>query len=102
MRPNPTADAACLGEFARCVPAGDCAMSMTHCGKCKPNQYLCPSDQKTCVASAADYGACPGIKGTHLDSTLPAEQRIDYILQHTNLTTQIMQMQNSAPEARDL
>jgi hypothetical protein len=77
-------------------------MSMTHCGKCKPNQYLCPSDQKTCVASAADYGACPGIKGTHLDSTLPAEQRIDYILQHTNLTTQIMQMQNSAPEARDL
>lgn len=90
--------APCLGEFARCQPAGDCTMSMASCGSCGAGEYLCPSDQTTCVKTAADYATCPGIKGTHLDMTLGTEQRLDYIVAHTDLTTQIRQLQNSAPE----
>lgn len=91
----------CTGEFTRCA-SGECAMSSRSCGGgCKPGQYVCPSDQKSCVAPA-DYSKCPGMKGTHLDSSLDIEKRLDYIVQHTNLTEQIGQLQNTAPEIYSL
>ena len=96
---------ACLGEFTRCVDSGVCTMSTHWCGDrsaCKPGQYLCPSDSATCVDSAADYTKCPGMRGTHLDWTLSTEARLDYLVAHTNLSAQISQLQNTAPEMLEL
>jgi hypothetical protein len=92
----------CLGEFTRCA-SGECTMSSQSCGGgCKTGEYVCPSDQKTCVPSAAAYSQCPGMAGTHLDHTLDIEKRLDYIVAHTNLTEQIQQLQNKAPEIFEL
>ena len=91
----------CVGEFTRCS-SGECAMSKRSCGTCQPGQYVCPSDQKTCVDSAADYSKCPGLRGTHLDATLDIEKRLDYIVAHVNLSEQIQQLQNRAPEIFEL
>ena len=99
--PGP-ARAPCLGEFTRCQ-SGECSMSSRSCGGgCKSGQYVCPSDQKTCVDSVAEYSKCPGMKGTHLDATLDIEKRLDYLVAHTNLTEQINQLQNRAPEIFEL
>lgn len=95
----------CLGEFTRCPDSGVCTMSTRWCGAksaCKPGQYLCPSDSMTCVDTAADYVHCPGFKGTHLDWTLDAEARLDYLVAHANLSVQISQLQNTAPEMVEL
>ena len=76
-------------------------MSSRSCGSgCKG--YVCPSDQSTCIDSVTDYPKCPGLKGTHLDVSLDIEKRLDYIVQHTNLTEQIAQLQNKAPEIYEL
>jgi hypothetical protein len=93
--------APCMGEFTRCK-SGECAMSSRSCGVCKPGEYVCPSDQKTCVASASAYAQCPSMKGTHLDASLDIEKRLDYLVAHTNLTEQIAQLQNTAPEIFEL
>ena len=69
----------------------------SECGPCTKGQYLCPSDQQSCVDSAASYERCPRLNGTHLDHRLGIEQRIDYILAHTTLTEQIGQLTNNAP-----
>ena len=69
----------CLGEFTLC-PSGECTMSNSTCGACKPTEYLCPSDLTTCVPSAAAYTRCPGMAGTHFDVTLSVEQRLDYLV----------------------
>lgn len=95
----------CLGEFTRCPDSGVCTMSAHWCGSgssCKAGQYLCPSDSKTCVDSAADYLACPGLNGTHLDHTLGVEARLDYLVSHANLSAQIAQLTNTAPEMLEL
>ncbi|EOD11024.1 hypothetical protein EMIHUDRAFT_248116 [Emiliania huxleyi CCMP1516] len=80
-------------------------MSSHWCGAksgCKRGQYLCPSDSRTCVDSAADYAKCPGIKGTHLDWTLGTEARLDFLVAHTSLSAQIGQLHNTAPELLEL
>lgn len=88
----------CVGQFAPCArPSQACSMNATRCAGCKAGQYVCPSDQKTCVDGPAGYARCPGLAGTHLDHTLPLEQRIDYILNHTTLDEQIAQLQTRAP-----
>ena len=92
----------CEGEFALCPTTFDCTMSMAMCGKCKAGEYLCPSDQATCVEGAAAYSTCPGLQGTHLDVSLSIEARLDYLVEHTNLTTQIAQMTNTAPAIPEL
>ena len=95
----------CLGEFTRCPDSGVCTMSSHWCGAksgCKRGQYLCPSDSRTCVDSAADYAKCPGIKGTHLDWTLGTEARLDFLVAHTSLSAQIGQLHNTAPELLEL
>lgn len=93
---------ACLGEFTPCRKTRECVMDESFCGTCKPGQYLCPSDQKTCVDSAADYVKCPKMKGTHLDWTLPIEQRLDFLVAHTSLDTQIQQLMNGPPPINEL
>ena len=92
------AGSACAGEFTRCPSTGECTTSASSCGRCKAGEYLCPSDQATCVSSAAAYISCPNVKGTHLDWTLGVEQRLDYLVAHTNLATQVSQLSNTAPE----
>ena len=42
------------------------------------------------------------LAGCARDWTLDIEQRLDYLLAHTNLTTQVAQLQNSAPEITHL
>eukprot|EP00040_Diaphanoeca_grandis_P032448 m.196622 g.196622 ORF g.196622 m.196622 type:complete len:903 (+) comp32628_c0_seq1:29-2737(+) len=83
----------CLGEFTPCS-GGSC--SMGNCTNCKSGQYLCPSDQTTCV-ELKDYLTCPGLKGSHLDPTVNIEDRIAYMVEHTTLTEQINQLTNKAP-----
>ena len=77
-------------------------MSDGYCGRCKAGQYLCPSDQQTCVDSAADYVDCPKVTGTHLDWKLDIETRLDYLVAHTDLDTQVNQLQNTAPSIDEL
>ena len=96
-----TAPPVCQGEFAL-SNAGACCTMNGECGSCKRGEYLCPSDQKTCVASAADYVKCPGLKGTHLDWTLPEDARLDYLVAHTSLAEQIGQLTNRAPAIYEL
>jgi hypothetical protein len=54
------------------------------------------------VDSAEAYTTCPGLLGTHLDWTLTVEERLDYLVTHTNLTTQIAQLANAAPAIVDM
>jgi beta-glucosidase len=70
----------------------DSTARSTGVGACKSGEYLCPSDQKTCVRGAAAYTACPGLKGTHLDHTLSEERRLAYLVQHTTLEEQTSQV----------
>ena len=42
------------------------------------------------------------IQDTHLDWTLGIEQRLDYLIKHTDLQTRVAQMQNGAPALPDL
>lgn len=47
----------CVGQFAPCArPSQACSMNATRCAGCKAGQYVCPSDQKTCVDGPA--GMC--------------------------------------------
>ena len=66
----------CLGEFIPCSTTGACVLDASQCGDCGRGQYRCPLS-KACVASAADYPSCPGLKGTHLDASLDDEARLD-------------------------
>ena len=94
LAPAPQAPA-CLGEFSLCAGTGECTLGA--CGRCRRGEYLCPSDQRTCVRSAAAYAQCPGINGTHLDWKLGEEKRLDYLVAHTTVEEQAAQMTNSAP-----
>jgi len=99
--PPPGRWAPCFGEFTPCS-GGSCSMSDSGCGVCQAGQYLCPTDQKTCVDGVDGYTSCPNLKGTHLDNSLDPEDRLDYLVAHTNLTEQIGQLQNKAPEITHL
>ena len=93
----------CLGEFSVCPGDGSCTMTNgTGCGVCGAGEYLCPSDQSTCVASAAAYTSCPGLAGTHLDATLGFEARLDYLVAHTSLAEQVGQLRDDAPQIERL
>ena len=95
-RPLPPAnEPRCLGEFGM-YSTGEC--SMGPCGKCKAGQYLCPSDQTTCVEGAEGYFNCPNIKGTHFDWTMDTEERLQYLVDHTTVEEQAAQLSNTAPD----
>ena len=67
------------------------------CGKCAAGEYLCPSDQKTCVHDAAAYVHCPSMNGTHFDWTLSMAARLDYLVNATTLAEQVSQLRDDAP-----
>lgn len=88
----------CMGEFSLC-PDGSCALVKSACGRCKPTQYACPLD-KTCLHQVEDYATiCQGLAGTHLDSTLSPEARLDKLVDAVaqNLTELTRQLVNNAP-----
>ncbi len=39
----------CLGVFELCNTTQACVMAASMCDLCSAGQYLCPSDQSTCV-----------------------------------------------------
>lgn len=90
---------ACLGEFQLCPATGECTLfecNSSTVASCRPpNNYRCPISNY-CV-SLSDYGNCPGLNGTHFDTTLSVEGRVDKLVSATNVTEQIMQLQNAAP-----
>ena len=88
----------CAGEFSLC-PDGSCALVKSSCGKCKPAQYACPLDG-TCLHRVEDYAtACQGLAGTHLDTRLGEEARLDKLVDAAaqNLTELTRQLVNNAP-----
>ena len=73
----PTSSAApspCAGEYSRCAD-GSCALLLSECGRCT-DSYACPLS-RTCVATPAALSSCPGLAGTHFDTSLPLEARLD-------------------------
>lgn len=74
--------APCLGEYSRC-PSGACALIATgpfsQCAQCAAGAYACPLSATACFTDAASYAACPGLAGTHFDSTLSLDARVDYM-----------------------
>jgi hypothetical protein len=88
---------ACIGEYVRCPNNGACVLDVNQdCGACASG-YLCPTldgVEAKCIDTIADYGTCPGLKGTHLDATLSEQARLDYLTAHTKLKDQIQQLQN--------
>ena len=88
----------CVGEFSLC-PDGSCALVQSLCGKCQPGQYHCPLDS-TCLHRVTDYATiCQGLAGTHLDTTLAEEARLDYLVDAVaqNITELTRQLINNAP-----
>jgi beta-glucosidase len=74
--------APCLGEYSKC-PSGACALIATgpfsQCAQCAAGAYACPLSTTACFTDAASYAACPGLAGTHFDSTLSLDARVDYM-----------------------
>ena len=90
----------CLGEFQQCT-SGECANSQNDCGKycgsSADGKYVCPIS-KTCIDSVSDYPSCPGLKGTHLDTSLTLDQRLDFLISNLSLDEKYPQLTNDAPE----
>ena len=88
----------CLGEFQHCPGTGEC--TLFECdgpGKhCSSGEYRCPVSN-ACVKGAEGVASCPGLAGTHLDHSLPVEERGTKLIALTNLTEQISQLTNKAP-----
>ena len=76
------ATAQCVGEFSVC-PDGSCALvPQTECaGKCSGKTlYACPLSQGLSCFDGKDFlASCPNLKGTHFDTSLSIEERLDYI-----------------------
>ena len=101
----PTTGAAdgCIGEYQHCKGTGEC--TLFQCDgpgpHCSAGQYRCPISN-TCVDGAAALSGCPGVKGTHLDHTLPTEDRVTSLIAAANLTEMIGQLTNAAPAIEHL
>eukprot|EP00030_Apusomonadida_sp_AF-17_P007579 a841981_43.p1 GENE.a841981_43~~a841981_43.p1 ORF type:complete len:887 (-),score=386.87 a841981_43:100-2733(-) len=89
----------CLGDFIVC-PNLSCAKFSQDCAACPAGEYVCP-DHATCVAASA-WSSCPGVAGTHFDTTLSIAERAAYLVANTDLATQIAQLWNWAPEIYSL
>jgi hypothetical protein len=93
-----TALSYCAGEFSLC-PDGSCALVPSACGHCQPTQYHCPLDG-TCLHRVEDYATiCQGLAGTHLDTRLSEEARLNWLVDAvaTNMTELTQQLVNNAP-----
>jgi len=71
--------APCKGEFSSC-PDGSCALVVqTECGRCSgATPYACPLNGG-CFDGNNFLLSCAGLKGTHFDTSLGVEARLDYI-----------------------
>ena len=91
----------CLGEFQQ-VSTGECTMSPNdgnnkYCKAPSTGKYVCPIS-KVCIDNVGQYPSCPGIKGTHLDTSLTLEQRLDFLISNLTLNEKYPQLTNGAPE----
>ncbi len=86
----------CIGEYVPC-DLGDCVLDTKHCGQCGAKMYRCPLSDD-CFASPSDYARCPKLSGTHLDTSLPPDARLEYLVEHSSLQEQISQLKNSAQQ----
>ncbi len=71
--------APCAGEFSLCPNGQTCALvTATECAVgCSGNTpYVCPLSS-SCFDGVDFLASCPGLKGTHFDSTLTVEARLD-------------------------
>ena len=75
-----TSAAPCRGEFSTC-PDGTCALvPQTECGRCSgTTPYACPLSTTACFDGENYLISCPGLKGTHFDTSLSLEERLDYM-----------------------
>lgn len=90
----------CVGEFSLC-PDGSCVLVDADCGKCPSGHYLCP-DRVACVETAAEWGGCPGVRGTHFDTSLSIEERVEVIISQLNLTEKASLLTNESPAVERL
>jgi beta-glucosidase len=87
----------CLGEFQLCPATGECTLFACNVSSpCPSGHYRCPLSEH-CVAGPEQYTGCPGLAGTHLDHTLPVDQRLDKLVGAATLSEQISQLTNAAP-----
>jgi len=69
----------CFGEYSTC-DNGSCSLTKEACNNCQAGQYACPLST-SCFSGPTAYSTCPGLAGTHFDTSLTIEQRLDYIFQ---------------------
>lgn len=88
----------CYGEFSYCNNTGACALVQEQCAQCPSGQYACPLST-SCFATPSDFSTCPGLTGTHFDSSLTIEQRLDYIFaQNLTVAEMISQLTDNATQ----
>ena len=68
-----------------------------YCPAPATGKYVCPISKK-CINSVADYPSCPGLKGTHLDTSLTLDQRLDFLIANLSVNEKYPQLTNGAPE----
>jgi len=70
----------CRGEFSTCPDGVSCALvPQTECGRCSgATPYSCPMSS-SCFDGNNFLTSCPGLNGTHFDTSLSLEARLDYM-----------------------
>ena len=91
---------ACWGQFQACED-GSCALDESLCGLCEPGQLVCPISHSCVDGGAAAYDKCPGLKGSHLDASLPPETRATLLSKALSLDQLAAQLSNTAPALPD-
>jgi hypothetical protein len=94
----------CIGEFQHCPTTGECTLfECDDAGPhCEEGEYRCPISNHCVKGAEALVDECPGIAGTHLDHTLPTEDRVTILIGKTSLTERINQLTNAAPSIQHL
>lgn len=90
------AQAPCVGEYSLCPSTSVCVLVLDQCGQCAAGEYACPLSNTSCVANPSLLGSCPGLNGTHFDTTLPIDVRVDYIVNQLSLDEALSQMTENA------
>jgi hypothetical protein len=93
------AQRACYGEFSLCNATSSCALVEEQCGQCGAGLYACPMSTACFGPNPDAFSTCPGLAGTHFDSTLSIEARLDYIFnQSLTLAEMISQLTDNATQ----
>ncbi len=95
---NAGAPKPCAGEFSFCNSTSVCALVFEQCGQCAAGQYACPLSS-TCVDTPAGVSSCPGLVGTHFDTSLTIEERLDALFSmNLTLAEMLTQLTDNATE----